>query len=141
MEAILEPLVRSPKFPRYLDELNELRRREDLARQQFRDLLHEDVRAEFINGEVVVQMTARDKHTTTLRNIGRVADVFAESLGPGKVRTEQALTGFPRNDYAPDVCSWSSAKAAEITGNTTVYPVPDFVCECFRKLQKPATAA
>ena len=28
MEAILEPLIRSPKFLGYLDELNELRRRE-----------------------------------------------------------------------------------------------------------------
>jgi Uma2 family endonuclease len=45
------------------------------------------------------------------------------------VRTEQALTAFPRNDYAPDICFWSTAKATSIAGTTTVYPVPDMVCE------------
>ena len=99
MEAILEPLLRSPQLPRYLDELNELRAREAEARQRFRESLDEDVRAEFINGEVVIQMTARDEHTTTIRNLGRLLDIFVQIRQLGAVRTEQALTDFVRNDY------------------------------------------
>src|SRR5947209_6603888 len=106
MEAILEQLVRSPKLRLYVDELSETLRREADARQKFRDTLDEDVRSEFINGEVVKEVAARDKHTTAVRNVGRLADVFVETGKLGAVRTEQALTGFTRNDYCPDICFW-----------------------------------
>ncbi len=129
MEAILEPLVRSPKFLRYVEVLTDLRDREEIARRKFRDSLDEDIRAEFINGEVVVQMTSRDKHTTTVRNIARLADIFAQTRGLGAVRPEKALTGFTRNDYAPDICFWLTAKSSHFTGNTTIYPAPDYICE------------
>jgi Uma2 family endonuclease len=112
-----------------LDELNELRAREAEARQRFRESLDEDVRAEFINGEVVIQMTSRDEHTTTIRNLGRLLDIFLQIRQLGAVRTEQALTDFVRNDYVPDICYWSCAKAALLNKGTTSYPVPDFICE------------
>lgn len=129
MEAILEPLMRSPKFPRYVDELVELRRQEDLARRRFRDSLDEDVRAEFINGEVVEQMSSRGKHTVTVANIGGLLRTFVQLRHLGTVRSEQALAAFTRNDYVPDICFWSKARSAQFTGDTTIYPVPDFVCE------------
>jgi Uma2 family endonuclease len=129
MEAILEPLLRSTKFLRYVDELIDMRRREAADRARFRESLHEDVRAEFINGEVVTQMTARDQHMTTVRNVGRLLDVFAQTRDAGAVRTEQALTEFTRNDYAPDICFWGKEKSRHFTGQTTVYPVPDLVAE------------
>ena len=129
MEAILEPLLRSTKFLRYVDELNEMRRREAAERARFRDSLYEDIRAEFINGEVVTQVPARAHHTTTVRNIGRLLDVFAQTRNAGAVRTEQALTEFTRNDYAPDVCYWAKVKSSRFTGQTMVYPVPDLIAE------------
>jgi len=129
MEAILEPLIRSPKFLGYVDELNDLRRREAQARERFRQTLDEDIRAEFINGEVMVQMTARDFHTTTVYNLARLLGTFVQMHRLGELRSEQALTGFTRNDYAPDICFWTPEKAAAITAKTTVYPVPDFIAE------------
>lgn len=129
MEAILEPLVRSPKLRLYVDELNETLRREAEARERFRASLDEDVRAEFINGEVVTHMVAKDRHMTATRNIGRLADVYASTQQLGVVRTEQALTGFTRNDYAPDVCFWSQERSKAFTGDTLTYPVPDFIAE------------
>jgi len=129
MEAILEQLVRSPKFLLYLDELTEARRREQEAREQFYQNLDEDVREEFINGEVVRQMTSRDSHSMAVANIGRLMHIFATVHGLDAVRTEQALTVFPRNDYAPDICFWTVGKSAHLTGKTTKYPVPDLICE------------
>jgi hypothetical protein len=88
METILEPLVRSPKFLGYVDELNELRRREAEARERFRQTLDEDTRAEFINGEVIVQMTARDSHTLTIQNLPKLLSILAQTRALGAVRTE-----------------------------------------------------
>lgn len=129
MEAILEQLVRSPKLRLYVDELTETLRVEQAARQRFRETLDEDVRAEFINGEVVEHMTARDSHSTTIRNIVRLLDTFVTLNRLGAVRQEQALTEFTRNDYAPDICFWHLSKAASFLPSTTVYPIPDMIIE------------
>jgi len=114
---------------RHLGELNDISSSEVEAREQFRRTIDEDVRAEFIDGKVIVQMTVRDKHATTVRNIGRLLDIFVETRRLGVVRTEQALTGFSRNDYAPDICFWTMAKSSVFHGGTTIYPVPDFIAE------------
>ena len=129
MKAILENLVRSPKFLDYVDELNEFRRCEDAARRRFRETRDEDVRAEFINGEVITQMSSRDRHMLSVKFIAALVDLFVRSRKRGAVRVEQALTEFPRNDYVPDICFWPSAKSVHFTGETTHYPVPDFICE------------
>lgn len=129
MEAILENLVRSPKFPEYVDELVEFRRRETEARARFRETMDEDVRAEFINGEVVTEMSSRDRHTLSVHYISALVMLFVRVRKSGAARSEQALTEFPRNDYAPDLCFWAKEKSSQFTGETTLYPIPDFVCE------------
>jgi Uma2 family endonuclease len=129
METILEPLVRSPRLLGYVEELNDLCRREADARRLFRESLDEDVRAEFINGEVTVQMTVRNSHLTTVRNLVRLLDLYTETRRLGVVLQEQALTGFTRNDYAPDICFWGTAKSTLFQPDTTVFPVPDFIAE------------
>jgi Uma2 family endonuclease len=129
MEAILEQLVRSPRLRHYVAELNETLRREEAARQWFRRNLRDGVREEFINGEVVTHMTSRLSHSAAVRRIGKLLDTFVQSRKLGEVCTEQALTTFPRNDYAPDICFWKTEKSAHFTGDTAAYPVPDFICE------------
>jgi Uma2 family endonuclease len=129
MEAILENIVRSPKFPRYVDELVEFRHQEAAARARFRAALDEEVREEFINGEVVKQMPAKHRHTLAVRHIGGLADVFVRLRKLGAIATEQALTEFPRNDYGPDICFWGPGKSSQINDSTLIYPIPDFICE------------
>jgi Uma2 family endonuclease len=129
MDAILEPLLRSPKLFQFLDELIEFYREEAANRRHFRASLDEDIRAEFINGEVLEQPPATNKHCVVVSNVGTLADIFIQLRQLGLVRTEQALTKFPRNDYAPDVCFWTTAKATTITPGTVIYPVPDFIIE------------
>jgi Uma2 family endonuclease len=129
MESFLDPLVRSVNFPRYVDQLNELRRREELRRLQFRQTHGDTIRGEFINGEVIEHMTSRDAHTTTVAHIARLLSLHAQIHRLGAVRQEMALTAFTRNDYAPDICFFGAAKAAALTAGTTIYPVPDLICE------------
>ena len=129
MEAILENLVRSPKFPRYVDELNEFRERENVARACFRETLDEDVRAEFINGEVITHRSSRDRHALTVAYISQLVSLFVRLRRLGAVRTEQALIEFTRNDYVPDICFWHAEKSFQFVGETTIYPIPDFICE------------
>lgn len=91
--------------------------------------MNEDVRAEFINGKVVRHLAARDRHTVVTGNVGDVLDKYVRLGKLGKVRREQALTAFSRNDYAPDVCFWGKVKSKRILPDQLIYPVPDLICE------------
>lgn len=106
--------------------------REGAARARFRASLEtadENARVEFINGEVVTQMPTKDRHSVVVRNTASLAHYYVLKKKSGAVRSEQSLTGFPRNDLAPDVCYWTRAKAKRIKPDLFVYPVPDFVVE------------
>ena len=129
MEAILENIVRSLKFPRYVDELVEFRNLEAAARKRFRETLNEDVREEFINGEVVKQMPAKKRHMDAIGNLCRLIHLFSKLRELGVVLTEQALIGLPRNDYGPDICFWKLDRTTHFDGGTTIFPAPDFICE------------
>ncbi len=129
MQAILEPLIRSPRLKLYVDELTETLRRESEARERFRANMEDDVRAEFINGEVVEQMTNRNKHTAAVRRLERLMSTYVDLHKLGLLNSEHSLTEFSRNDYLPDLCYWKREKASRLTPDQLFFPVPDFICE------------
>lgn len=122
-------LLQYPDIRQVYDDLGERRRDEEEARRRFRASLSEDVRAEFINGKVVRHWAAPDKHTVVTAYVGDALDKFVRLRGLGKVRREQALTAFSRNDYAPDTCFWGKTKSKVIKPDQLIYPVPDLICE------------
>src|SRR3954468_22884378 len=95
-QPILEQLKRSPRLRLYVDELEETLRRETEARQRFYDSLTEDSRAEFINGEVVVQSPAKHSHNSTVRRIGKALDTFVQARALGIVGNEKYLIRLTR---------------------------------------------
>jgi hypothetical protein len=65
----LEPLLNSPQLPLYARALQSFLDEEHHKRESFYDWLTEDIKAEFINGEVVVQTPARNRHTVASMNL------------------------------------------------------------------------
>ena len=129
-DAVLQPLLDSPALPRHVEALQAALRAERETRERFRDRLDPSVKAEFINGEIVMHSPARDVHNQV---VGRLSSLLrahndANALR-GKVAAEKALVGLTRNDYEPDVAFWGPEKAAEIERDTKVYPAPDLVVE------------
>jgi Uma2 family endonuclease len=128
-QPILEQLKRSPRLRLVVDELQETLRREQEARRRFYDDLTEDSRAEFINGEVVVQSPAKMEHLDVVMRIASPLKAFLQVHGLGKVTTEKALIVLTRNDYEPDVCFWGKTKSAGFARDQLKFPAPDFVVE------------
>jgi Uma2 family endonuclease len=129
MEAVVEQLLQSPRFGRYVREMTDAWEREQETRRQFREGLNEDTKAEFINGKTIVHSPASDRHNNARNNLFRLLSAFVIARSLGLVRDEKALIGMTRNDYEPDLCFWGTAKAATIAPEQLVYPVPDLVCE------------
>ena len=103
---------------------DEARRRED-----FREWLTEDVKAEFINGEVVLHSPVKRGHLKASGRLFKLLDTFVVVKKAGEVAAEKALITLTRNDYEPDLCFWGNEKAATFDDDTMLHPAPDFVVE------------
>jgi Uma2 family endonuclease len=51
---------------------------------------------------------------------------------------EKILVALTRNDYEPDVCFFSAAKARTFQPDQTVFPAPDFVAEVLSRSTEQA---
>ena len=129
MTATVEPLLQSPRLPAFVEELQRVLAEERQRRERFYDQINEDNKAEFINGQVIMQSPATYGHTTAVKLLSLLLHTYVERHRLGYVGTEKMLVVMPRNDYEPDVCFFSQAKAAQFQPNQLKFPPPDFVAE------------
>jgi Uma2 family endonuclease len=129
MTAAVEELLQSPRLPAYVDELQRLLVDERARRESFYDELTEDTKAEFINGQIVMQSPATYSHVTAVKLLTKLLDTYVERHGLGYVGAEKMLVVLPRNDYEPDICFFGQAKAARLQPSQLKFPAPDFIAE------------
>ena len=126
---ILEPLLKSPKLSLYARQLQDYLDEEQQRREAFYDWTTEDIKAEFINGEIVMQTPAKQRHTVASMNLAALLDAYVEHHQLGFVGAETVLIALTRNDYLPDVCFFSAEKAEQIMPDQVKFPAPDFIIE------------
>jgi Uma2 family endonuclease len=131
MEAILEPLVHSPKLPLYLQQLQGIVNDEQAQRRHFYADITEGQKAEFINGEIVIQSPAKLAHIRISGLLLTLLSTYVSIHGYGLVGHEKMLISLTRNDYEPDICVFSKSKSDEFTQEQWQFPTPDFVVEVF----------
>lgn len=128
-KAILEPIVRSPEMPILIKELQQIWEQEQTRRQQFYDWVTPDIKAEFIDGEIIVHSPVRSKHNTVLGNISRLIGFFVLSNDLGYIGVEKIMCRFSRNDYEPDMVFFDTKTAQNFTEDQTIFPVPQLIVE------------
>lgn len=126
---ILKPIVQSPQLPHLLQELQELWKEEQEKRAAFYDWVTPSIKAEFIEGEVVVHSPVRSKHNLVLQFINHIVGIYVMKNELGYVGVEKVMCRFPRNDYEPDLCFFDTPTAAIISDKTTIFPIPQLVVE------------
>ncbi|WP_027303053.1 Uma2 family endonuclease [Rudanella lutea] len=133
MSELLYQLLDTPRAPLIIQQAVAILNNELQKRQAFYEWLDDEMKAEFINGEVVVHSPALDRHTEAVMHLSLLLNVYVTSRGLGIVRAEKALVELTRNSYEPDVCFWGTAKAATIQPDQLYYPAPDLVVEVLSK--------
>ncbi len=128
-DTLLRQLVQSPRLRLLADEIEHVLDRERAARRRFYDTMTEGDKAEFINGEVVVQSPVKLEHNRASKLLLRLLDSYVDLHGLGYVGHEKLLVTLTRNDYEPDVCFWSRAKADTFERGQMRFPAPDLVVE------------
>jgi Uma2 family endonuclease len=106
---------------------------EQRRRQEFYDLIDEDVKAEFVNGEIIYHSPVVKEHNDATGGIYGLLRYFNAIFKLGYVGVEKILTKFTRNDYEPDVCFFKQEKAKDFRQGQLVFPVPDLVVEVLSK--------
>ena len=100
--SLKESLLEIPDLPNLLRDLHETLDDEQRRRLEFREWLTEDIKAEFIFGQVVMHSPAAHEHNEANGQLYRVASLYADVKKLGKVRIGKALFGMTRKDYEPD---------------------------------------
>lgn len=128
-DALLDPLVSSPRLGLYVDRLTQLLAEERGRRDRFYEAMNESVKQEFINGEVVVHSPVTSGHERASNLTNRILSVYVDARNLGRVAHEKLLVSLSRNDYEPDVCYFGIAKASRFETSQMKSPAPDLVVE------------
>ena len=128
-DKYIQPILDSPAMPEYVSELNKRMEEEKAKRLDFYNFITPDMKAKFINGEVVIHSPAKDCYTMVVMNLSTLMKVYVLKNKLGLVRAEKALIPFQRNDYQPDICFWNNEKSKEIKPGEHLYPVPNLIVE------------
>lgn len=133
---ILRPLFSSPQLPAYFKQIKRFVDDEQRKRNEFYDWITEDTRAEFINGEIIVQSPAKKQHNDISANLVSLLRTYVDLHELGFLGYETVLVSLTRNDYLPDICYFSSEKADHLSSNQMKFPAPDLIAE----ILSPSTA-
>lgn len=136
MHPTVRELLKKHDVKQILEETQQVLASEKELRETFYDWVDSSMKAEFINGEIVVHSPALHIHTVIRTNLSRLADYYATQKDLGIVCDEKAMVHFSRNSYEPDICFWGKDKAANIKDDTSIYPVPDWIVEVLSKSTK-----
>lgn len=137
MHITLEDILASTKAPALVAEAQKVLEEEARRRAEFREWVDPTVKAEFINGEIVVHSPVRRRHSIASEFLFTLLSIFVRTRGIGEVRHEKAMVALTRNDYEPDICFWKKEKTGDFHDDTLIYPPPDWVVEVFyKKTQK-----
>src|SRR5438876_10864540 len=129
MVTLPPELLEAPELALYEEQIRARLEEEQRRRQKFREELSPDIKAEFINGEVIVHSPAMARHIIAKKRLLILLDGYVNVHKLGLVLDEKALVAFTRNDYEPDINFFSRNKADLIRPEQHVFPVPDFVVE------------
>lgn len=128
-DQIIEHLRRSPRLPQVTQQLQAILQAEQQARQRFYDQVTEEQKAEFINGEIIVQTPVRWRHSRASEHLFALLQAYVQKHALGYVGHEKLLVSLTRNDYEPDICFFGQAKAITFMPDQTRFPAPDMVVE------------
>lgn len=128
-DPVLEPLMARPDLPQLAERLQEYLEQERIAREKFREELTPEMKAEFIQGAVIVHSPAKNKHLEVSGRVYRLMGTFVDLHQLGTVHAEKALVALTRNDYEPDICYFGIEKTRQFTPDQLKFPAPDLVVE------------
>lgn len=128
-EEILTKLLASPDAELIIKKYQEKVREEFARRKEFYDLVHEDTKAEFINGEIIFHSPVKGSHWKVTTKLASRLSVIVEDNNLGVVGVEKVMIRCTRNDYEPDVVFFDAKLSADFKPDQLLFPPPTIAVE------------
>jgi Uma2 family endonuclease len=128
-----QKILELPDAPQQVEALMVTLNEEKRRRRDFREWVTPDVKAEFINGEVIVHSPVKRRHWKITDLLSSILSVFVRFRKLGSIGTEKVMIALTRNDYEPDLVFFSKEKAAHFYDEQVLFPAPDFIVEILSK--------
>lgn len=129
MPVLLEQILQMPNAALLAERTLSALEAEQEKRRHFYEIIEEDKKMEFINGEIIFQSPAKLRHTSAVKLLLGLLQVFIAKNQLGFVGSEKMLISLTRNDYEPDICFFDNLKSQSFTPTQMQFPAPDFVVE------------
>ena len=102
---------------------------EQKKRRHFYEIVEENKKMEFINGEIIFHSPVKLQHNRSTTLLAKLLDTFVVKHKLGVVGVEKLLISLTRNDYEPDLCFFGKEKSVNFKKKQMQFPAPDFVVE------------
>ena len=129
MQISLEQALQMPDAVLFAQRLESALKAENKKRQHFYEIIEENKKMEFINGEIIFQSPVKKQHNSATKLLCKLIDTFVIKHHLGFVGIEKIMVSLTRNDYEPDICFFSKEKSQSFTKKQMQFPAPDFVVE------------
>ena len=133
MKALLAPLKKQPNLRHLIDELESYWLEEQNRRLDFYNWVDPSMKAEFIDGEIIVHSPMIKIHNDITKNLLIILEHFNIINELGFLGVEKIMCRFTRNDYEPDLCFFLHENHPSFRSDQTIFPVPDFIIEILSK--------
>jgi len=100
-EQALQQLLRYPRLPEVMRRLQAIARAEAKKRRYFYEVVTEQQKAEFINGEIIVHSPVKYQHNQASFRLATLLSAYVQRHNLGTVGHENLLITLTRNDYEP----------------------------------------
>jgi len=129
MQISVEQALQMPDAVLFAQKLESALKAERKKRRHFYEIVEENKKMEFINGEIVFQSPVKKRHNSATKLLCILLQTFVAKHRLGFVGIEKIMVSLTRNDYEPDICFFGNEKAKNFKKNQVQFPAPDFVVE------------
>lgn len=102
-------------------------------RKRFREWVREDMKAEFILGQIVLHSPVMKRHWAANTLLSRLLSIYVEEKELGFIGFEKVMIALTRNDFEPDLVFFDNEQMASFKEDQLLFPAPRFVAEILSK--------
>jgi len=134
---IIDKILNLPNAGAIVEAVQTALKEEAQQRQAFYEWITPSIKAEFINGNIIVHSPVRKLHEVTCSRLFCLLRDYAEERELGYVAHEKLMVSLTRNDYEPDIVFYRQTTAQHFQDDQVRFPAPDLVVEVlFRSTQE-----
>lgn len=128
-DNLVKKILATSQASLIVDRVSEELKKEQERREAFYEWVDEDMKAEFIDGEIVVHSPVMKEHNDATKGLLTLLDTYVCKHDIGYVGVEKVMVRFSRNDYEPDICYFNKNKSSNFKKGQSLFPVPDMAIE------------